>query len=187
MPSFPEQFSQTARTSLDAQADVLNAFFTQAFNHVEKVVELNLSTARASLEDSALTLKQLAAARDAQEFFALSAAQAQPAAARAVAYGRSLAGIASNVQADLTRSAEDQLAQASKRFSDLVENVSRNAPAGTENVVALFKTAIGNANAGYEQFNRNARQAAEAVEENIQNAVGQFARGTETSANAARI
>lgn len=179
MPSFPEQFSDIARANLQAQTALLTAFFAQALDNAEQVVDLNLNAAKTSLEDTTITLKQLLAARDPQEFFSLTAAQAQPAAAKAIAYGRGLAGIASNAQAELTRSAEEQIAEAGRRMSELVEDVSRNAPAGTENVVALFKTAIGNANAGYEQFNKSSRQAAEVVEANINSAVGQFAQAAE--------
>jgi hypothetical protein len=56
----------------------------------------------------------------------------------------------------------------------LVEEVSKNAPAGSENAVAMLKSAIGNANAGYEQFTRTAKQAAESIESNLTSAVSQF-------------
>lgn len=186
MSTFPEQFSEAARANLEAQTNALTALFTQAFDNVEKIVDLNLNTAKTSLEDTTITLKQLLAARDPQDFFSLTAAQAQPAAAKAIAYGRSLAGIASNAQAELTRSAEEQISQAGRVLSGMVDDASRNAPAGTENVVALFKTAIGNVNAGYEQFNKNSRQAAEAVEANIHNAVGQFAQAAEKTVKSTR-
>lgn len=186
MATFPEQFSEAARASIEAQTAAMNDLFALAFNNVQKIVDLNLTAAKTSVEDSSITLKQLLSARDPQEFFSLSAAQAQPAAAKAIAYGRSLAGIASNTQAELSRSAEEQIAQAGRLLSEMVEDASRNAPAGTENVVALFKTAIGNANAGYEQFNKSTRQAAEVVEANINTAVGQFAQAAEKTAKNVR-
>ncbi|GIZ51251.1 phasin family protein [Noviherbaspirillum aridicola] len=186
MPAFPEQFSEVARANLQAQTNMLTAFFSQVLENAEQVAELNLNAAKTSLEDTTITLKQLLSARDPQEFFSLTAAQAQPAAAKAIAYGRGLAGIASNAQAEMTRTAEEQFAQAGRLVSELVDDVSRNAPAGTENVVALFKTAIGNASAGYEQFNKNSRQAAEVVEANINSAVGQFAQAAEKTVKTAR-
>lgn len=186
MFTLPEQFSSAAKANVEAQTALLTALFGQAINNVEKVVELNLATTRASFEDSAITVKQLLSAKDPQEFFSLTAAQAQPAAAKAVAYSRSLAGIASVAQADLTRTAEEQFAETGRKLTALVDDVTRNAPAGTENVVAMFKTAIGNANAGYEQFSKSTKQAAEVVEANISNAVGQFAQAAEKTARTAR-
>jgi hypothetical protein len=53
--------------------------------------------------------------------------------------------------------------------------VSKNAPAGSENVIALVKSTLGNATAGYEQFTKSAKQAGEAIETNLNAAVSQFA------------
>ena len=55
-----------------------------------------------------------------------------------------------------------------------MDEVSKNAPAGTENAVALFKSALNNANAGYEQFTKSAKAAAETLEANVSAAVNQF-------------
>ena len=53
--------------------------------------------------------------------------------------------------------------------------MSKNAPAGTENVVAAFKASLGNANAGYEQLTKTTKQAVESIETNMSAAVNQFA------------
>ena len=88
----PEQFSNVAKANLEAQLSLLTSLTSKAFESVEKVVDLNLNVAKASLEDSAIAAKQLLGAKDPQEFFSLSAAQAQPTAAKAIAYSRHLAG-----------------------------------------------------------------------------------------------
>ena len=48
--------------------------------------------------------------------------------------------------------------------------MSKNAPAGSENAVAILKSAIGNASAGYEQFSKTSKQAVEAIEANLSSA-----------------
>lgn len=179
-----EQFTNAAKTNFEAQLSAFTAFTTKAFESVEKVVDLNLNAARASLEDSAVTAKQLLAAKDPQEFFSLTAAQAQPTAAKAIAYGRHLAGIATSAQAELTRVTEEQIAETGRKVSALVEDVSKNAPAGSENVIAIFKSAIGNANAGYEQFTKTTKQAVEVMEANLNTAVNQFSQAAEQTAAA---
>lgn len=40
----------------------------------------------------------------------------------------------------------------------------------------MFKSAIGNMSAGYEQFTKNAKQAAEVLEANVTNAVDQMSQ-----------
>jgi phasin family protein len=182
-----EQFASAAKTNIEAQLSIITALTTKAFESMEKVVDLNLNAAKASLEDSAVTVRQLLAAKDAQEFLSLTAAQAQPTAAKAIAYSRHLAGIAAAAQAEFTRATEEQIAETGRKVSALVDDVSKNAPAGSENVIAIMKSAIGNANAGYEQFSKTTKQAVEVMEANLNNAVSQFSDAAEkTAASASR-
>jgi phasin family protein len=174
MFAFPEQFSAASKANLEAQLAMMTELSNKAFEGVEKVIDLNLNVAKSSLEESAATAKQFLAAKDAQEWLSLAAAQAQPNAEKALAYGRHLANIASGVQAEFTKAAETQIAESSRKVLELVEELSKNAPAGSENAVALLKSAIGNANAGYEQLTKTTKQAVETLEANLSNAVSQF-------------
>jgi phasin family protein len=174
MFSIPEQFSNATKANFEAQFAIFSTLTNKAFEGVEKFVDLNLTAAKASLEESSATTKQLLAAKDPQEFFSLAAAQAQPSAEKTIAYGRHLATIATSTGAEFSKAAETQIAETNRKVISLVEEVSKNAPAGSENAVALFKSAIGNANAGYEQFTKTAKQAVESLENNLSAAVGQF-------------
>lgn len=180
-----EQFKVVAKANLEAQLSILMALTTKTVESVEKLMDLNINTAKTSLEDSTAAAKQLLAAKDPQEFFSLTTAQAQPTAAKAIAYSRHLAGIATNTQAELTRATEEQIAETRRKVSELVEDASKNAPGGSENVIAIFKSALGNANAGYEQFTKTTKQAVEVMEANLNTAVNQFSQVAEkTAANA---
>jgi phasin family protein len=177
-----EQITNATKANLEAQLSILTALTAKAFESVEKVVDLNLNAAKASLEDSAVAARQLLSAKDPQEFLSLTAAQAQPTAAKAIAYSRHLAGIASTAQAEFTRAAEEQIAETGRKVSALVDDVSRNAPAGSENVIAIMKSAIGNASAGYEQLTKTTKQAVEVMEANLNSAVNQFSQAAEQTA-----
>lgn len=182
-----EQFSAATKANFEAQLAMLNTLTTKAFEGVEKIIELNVNAARASLEESTATAQQLLSAKDPQEFFSLSAAQAQPNTEKAIAYGRHLAGIASSTQAEFTKAAEAQIADASRKVNALVDEVSKNAPAGSENAIAILKSVIGNAGAGYEQLTKSTKQAVEAIEANLATATTQFTQAAEkTTARAAR-
>ncbi|HYD80886.1 MAG TPA: TIGR01841 family phasin [Paucimonas sp.] len=182
MFAIPEQLSNATKANLNAQLNIFAALSGKALESVEKVVDLNMSVARASLEESASTVKQLLTARDPQEFFTLSAAQVQPAAHKAVSYGRHLAGIASNAQAEFTKTADEQITETNRKVIAFVEDVARNAPAGSESAIALVKTVVGNANAGFEQLSKATKQAMEAVEANLATAADQFVQATEKTA-----
>ena len=182
MFSIPEQFSTATKTSIEAQVAVFSALTGKAFEGVEKMIELNLIAAKSSMEEASATAKQLLSAKDAQEFFSLSAAQAQPSAEKASAYGRQLAAIAAGTQAEFTKAAEAQIADTSKKVISLVEEVSKNAPAGSEQAVALLKSALGNANAGFEQLSKSSKQAVDTIETNLAAAVSQFTQAAEKAA-----
>lgn len=185
MFSFQEQFSAATKSNFEAQIAVFTALTNKAFESVEKVIDLNLNAAKASLAESAANAQQLMSAKDPQEFFSLSAAQAQPNAEKLLAYSRHLAGIASSTQAELSKLAETQIAESNRKIIALVEDASKNAPAGSENAIAFVKSALGNASAGYEQLTKTTKQAVEAMEFNMNNAATQITQAASKAANTA--
>lgn len=186
MFAIPEQFSAATKTNFDAFFSAYTDLTNKAFEGVTKMVDLNLSTAKASLQESAAATKQLLAAKDPQEFFAVTAAQAQPSTDKALAYGRQLASIASGTHAELTKAAEAQIAETNRKVIALVDEVSKNAPAGSENVIAFVKSSIGNANAGYEQLTKTTKQAVEAMEVNVTSAVNELTKTAEKAVSRAK-
>ncbi len=182
MFAIPEQFSNATKANFEAQFAIFSSLTATAFEGVEKLMDLNINAAKASLEETSAATRQLLAAKDPQEFFSLSAAQAQPTAEKAISYTRQLASIAAGTQAEFNKAAEQQIADTNRKVVALVDEVSKNAPAGSENFVAAVKASIGNANAGYEQFTKTTKQAVEAIETNLNAAVSQF---TQAAAKAA--
>jgi phasin family protein len=174
MFAIPEQFSNATKANLESQFAMLTALTTKTFEGMEKLVDLNINAAKATLEESSTAARQLLSAKDAQEFFSLTAAQAQPSAEKALSYGRQLASIAAGAGAEFSKAAESQIVEANRKVISLVDEVSKNAPAGSESFVAAMKTAISNANAGYEQFSKTTKQAVEAMESNFNASVSQF-------------
>ncbi len=181
-----DQFSVATKANFEAQFALISALTGKAFEGVEKLIDLNLTVAKTSLEETNAAAKQLLGAKDAQEFFSLAAAQAQPNAEKAVAYARHVANIATSTQAEITKTAEVQIAETSRKVSALVDDVAKNAPAGSENMVAMFKSMIGNANAGYEQMTKTTKQAVEAIESNMSTATAQFTQAAEKATGRAK-
>jgi phasin family protein len=185
MFAFPEQFSNATKANLEAQFALFSTLTSKTFESVEKLVELNIATAKAALEDSSATTRELLGAKDPQEFFALSAQRAQPNAEKAQAYGRQLASIVTDTGAEFSKAAESQIAEVNRKVISLVDEVTKNAPAGSETYVSALKTAITNANAGYEQFSKTTKQAVEAIESNLNSAVSQYGQAVNKAANTA--
>lgn len=185
MFAFPEQFSNATKVNLESQFSMFSALTAKTFEGMEKLVALNISTAKAALENSSATARQLLAVKDPQEFMALTASQTQPSAEKALAYSRQVASIAADTGAEFSRAAEGQFAEVNRKVISLVDEVTKNAPAGSENYVSALKTAISNANAGYEQFSKTTKQAVEAIESNVNAAVSQFSQAAGKAANGA--
>jgi len=81
-------------------------------------------------------------------------------------------------QAELTKTAEAQLAEVNRKVISLIDEAAKNAPAGSENAISLVKSTIGNINAGYEHFSKSAKQATDALEANVSTAVDQLSQAT---------
>ncbi|MBS0307554.1 MAG: phasin family protein [Proteobacteria bacterium] len=186
MYSIQDQFNVATKANVEAQLALVSALASKAFEGVEKLIDLNLTVAKTSLEESNAAAKQLLAAKDPQEFFSLAAAQAQPTAEKAAAYARHVANITTSIQSEISKTAEAQIAETTRKVSALVDDVAKNAPAGSENVIAIVKSMIGNANAGYEQLTKSTKQAVEAIESNLATATEQFTKATEKASGRAK-
>ena len=186
MFTLPEQFSAATKAGFDAQLAAFSALTSKAIESLEKVVELNMTVAKTAFEESNVAAKQLVSAKDAQEFFTLTAAHAQPNADKALAYARHLATITNGVQSEFTKAAEAHVADTNRKVVAFVDEISKNAPAGSENAIALLKSAIGNVNASYDQINKSTKQAVETLEANLNSAVNQISQATTKTASRAK-
>jgi phasin family protein len=168
-----DQISAATKANLEASLALYSSLSSKTLESVEKLISLNLTAAKASMEESSAATRQIFSAKDPQEFLTLVSAQAKPNFDKAVAYGSHVATITNGVKAEFTKAAEEQLAQISRKVNELVEQVAKNAPAGSESVVALAKTTLANAATGYEQMTKAAKQAFETFEANLNVAAAQ--------------
>ena len=168
-----------------AAIETLFGLTTKAFEGVEKMVELNLTAAKAALAESAEHAKATLSVKDAQEFIALQAGMIQPLAEKTAAYGRHLSDIASGASAEFTKNVEAQSAEAQKKIMGLVESAAKNAPAGSESAVAMMKSAVTAANTAFESVQKSVKQATEMAEKNF-TAASETAMKATASATAAK-
>jgi phasin family protein len=139
-----------------------------AFEGVEKLIELNTQVAKTAMTEASQTIQAALSVKDAQELMALQAGLLQPAAEKAAAYSRHVYEIAASTGAEVNRVAEATAAEAQAKFMSVVDTAVKNAPAGTENAVALVKSAVAAANNAFESVQKAGKQAAEVAEANFQ-------------------
>lgn len=104
MSTLPEQFSAARKSQVEAQINFFQNCAGTAVQNAEKLLALNLSTTRASMEKSSAVMRQLLAAQDARDLLALTT-QTQENFESLLAYGRELFSIASGSQAALLKQA----------------------------------------------------------------------------------
>lgn len=102
---FSEQFANGTKTNLDAPLTIINALTSKTFEGLEEIIELNMSTVRASLTDTLSSTKELLSAKGPQEFFTLSTTLIQPNIEKLLAYGRQLSSISASAQAEFIKAA----------------------------------------------------------------------------------
>jgi phasin family protein len=150
-----------------ANVETLFGLGSTAFTGIEQFIELNVEATKAAMNDAAGTAQALFAVKDPQEFVAVQAALVQPVAEKLAAYGRSVYEIAATTGSEVNRVAEATVADAQGKFMAVVDNAVKNAPAGTENAIALVKSAVAAANNAYESASKAAKQAADVTDANL--------------------
>ena len=174
----PEQVMAAHKASFET----LFGLTTKAFEGVEKLVELNVTASKAALTEAAGTTQALLTVKDAQELMALQAALFQPLAEKTAAYSRHLYDIASGTGAEFGRAFEAQAADTQKKFLSVVDNAAKNAPAGSETAVAVFKSAVAAGNNALESVQKAVKQASDVAEANFNAAANTAVNASETTA-----
>lgn len=170
MTPTPDQILETQKSNLETMFGLT----AKAFEGMEKLIELNITASRAALSDAASLSKATLGVKDAQELLALQASLFQPLAEKTAAYSRHLYDITSTTGAEFGKAIEVKVAEGQKAFVSLVDSASKNAPAGSETAVAVFKSAVAASNNAFESVQKAVKQASDLAEANF-NAVSSSA------------
>ncbi|HUH59136.1 MAG TPA: TIGR01841 family phasin [Candidimonas sp.] len=182
MSAIPQQVFTNQKATLDSFLALQGTFF----GGFEKLVDLNLKVIKATMDELAQKSQQAIEVKDAQEALAFTSALVQPSAEKALAYSKHVYDIVSGVQVDLSKLTEDQIAQSQQQVSEVIDQISKNAPTGSEGAVALLKSSLATANSAYESVAKVARQAADAAESNITAATNASFQAATDAAEAAK-
>lgn len=169
-----DQLSEATKAQIESQIALFNSLTAKAVESVEKMIELNVNATRSVLDSASTTAREVLNAKDPQQAMQVSASQMQPSADRALAYSRQVSNILATTQAEFTRTVEAQIATYSQQINRLVDDLSKAAPAGSEQMIAMMKTALGNANAGYEQLSNSSKQATQTMQAHLDAATAKF-------------
>lgn len=178
--------AEQTMASQKAAVETLFGLTSKAFEGVERLVELNVTASKAALAEAAGTTQAILGVKDAQELLALQASLFQPLAEKTAAYSRHLYDIATGTGAEFGRTFEAQAAEAQKKFLSVVDNAAKNAPAGSETAVAVFKSAVAAGNNALESVQKAVKQATEVAEANVNAVASQAVHAAKTTTAAAK-
>jgi len=150
-----------------ANIETLFGLTSKAFEGVEKIVELNLTASKAAMAEASGHAQSVLSVKDVQELLALQSSLFQPLAEKTAAYSRHLYDIASGTGAEFGKTFEAQVAEAQKSFVGMVDSAAKNAPAGSESLVAIMKSSVSAANNALESVQKAVKQATDAAEANF--------------------
>jgi len=169
-----------------ANIETLFGLTSKAFEGVEKLIDLNVTASKLALTEASETAQTALSVKDAQELLALQASLFQPLAAKTAAYSRHLYDIASGTGAEFGKAFEAQATEAQKKFLAVVDNAAKNAPAGSETAVAVFKSAVAAGNNALESVQKAVKQASDVAEANFNAVASQAVNAAKTTTKAKR-
>ena len=160
----PEQFAALNKAGLEAATRFANV----ALGGAERLLDIQLKTAKAMLADSVDSVTTLAAVKDLQQFADVKDSVAQPAFEKAAEYMKSVYEIASETQAEFGKLIEQQFAGLNKQFVVALDKFAETAPAGSEVGISALKSAIVTGNAAYENLTKAAKQFGDTAKTNLE-------------------
>lgn len=181
MNNFTEQFATSNKSNLEA----VEGLATTAYAGVEKLVELNMASSKAILSESFAHAHAVLGAKDAQQLIALQTNFIKPMAEKSAAYFQHLQSIATGTGSEISKALEAKTAEAQKAFGGVVENLAKNAPAGSEAAVAALKSALTAGQNAVETAKTSAKKVVEAAQTNFTAATTQAVDAVKKAANVA--
>ncbi|WP_213765466.1 TIGR01841 family phasin [Caballeronia sp. dw_19] len=153
-------------------------FFIGQPKHTVRL-EYYLSRLNATKPESA---QKTLSGKDPQDLLKLQSSLTQPAAEKAQAYSRHVVEILTGTQSEFLKVAEAQFAEYSHSAQTFIDNLTENAPAGSETAVALLKSTITAANTTYDTVHKATRQAVELAESSFDAATAAASKAAKETA-----
>jgi phasin family protein len=159
----PSEFLELQRVQVKALNSVGHALISAA----EKLSSLNVSAGRSAIDSATEAAQSLSGVKDQNDLLAVSGATAKPSVQQLVSYTRGLIGIANGVSSEIGKVMERQIAESNRRMAELLDYATKNAPAGSEQALAVLRGSLAAGNTAFETLTKASRQAADWAEANF--------------------
>lgn len=160
------------------QARALNAAAARTIEGFQKLAELNLETARASMEATGEQIRELLAARDVKTLTELVSSYSKPRPDAFKAYAQAVYSISRETGAELAEIVDQQVAESQRQLYAAIEELASKAPAGSEGVVAFTRQVMAASSTAYDELTKAARQFAQMADSTVSGENRGGGRGT---------
>lgn len=149
-----EQIADISKANVDNAMRIASLSLEKA----ERLMKLNLQSAKVALEQGVYGANAVAGVKDFQELFAVRAKLAEAGVQHALGYSRGIYEVASEAQSDFSALAEQAWSAYTKNVAVWVEKATKNAPAGSDVAVTAFKSTVAATTAAFDQFSKATKQ-----------------------------
>lgn len=160
----PEQLIALNKSNMETAL----RFAGVALEGTERLIDLQLKTAKSALADGMQNARTLASVRDLEQLAALKDTVVQPTFEKATAYAKQIYDVATETQAEVSKLVEEQVTEFNKQVISALDQLVKNAPAGSEVGIAAMKSTLAAVNSGFDNFTKVAKQFGEATQNNIE-------------------
>ena len=172
MVNLAEQMTELNNTAVLSAARLSKLSLDSA----ERVLALQLGFAKTALGDATRAARAASGTQDVQQLLALRTKAAETAMSQWLEYSRGLYEVASDAQSELSKLAEERLAEVQRTVTETVDQAAKSAPAGSDVAVAAMKSSLAAATAAFDSFSKAARHAASFTDAGVKAATAPKAR-----------
>ena len=151
-----------------ANVETALRFAGVALDGAERLLDLQMKTAKSALADGIQSARMLTSVRDFEQLAALKDTVVQPSFEKASAYAKEVYDVATVTSADLNKLVEEQVSEFNKQVVAALDQIVKTAPAGSEVGIAAMKQTLAAVNSGFDNLTKVAKQFGEATQSNLE-------------------
>lgn len=158
--------SPAFKSHLQTQVNFFADFSQKMIDGMQKLSALNIQVAKTVLDESASNTKALLSSKDQHDAIAVLSSQTQPSLEKVRAYRQHVQRIVSDTQADVAKSVEAYVPEATRTTQEVVQIIAKRASEQTTKVVQRQQEAVSQfASAAKQNVNIAADQAVSTLDQ----------------------
>jgi|GEM_PF-1271718 len=153
--------------------------------NTQKLVDLQMKLAEATVADLTELAKTVSAAKDINDLVNLRSKWAETSIEKSVSYGKAVYETTSKAQAEVNQFLQDSFAKLNSDLTAAVESATKSAPNGTDALLSAVKSTVAATSAAVDNLTKAAKQVAEMTESTVKAAASATADAVKTPAKRA--